>query len=106
MITDEQMESALDWIRNNATRAAISRSNKESLEEYTAILEAELMEEIEGPEHAKKAYARSHEKFRTHWIAVNLVREEAYKFQYLMKAAENRINAWQTQSANNRRGNI
>jgi hypothetical protein len=103
MITEEQMEKALDWIRENATRTAVTRAQKESMEDYTSILEATLMNAQEGPEHVKKASARSDPQYLTHWEAVKIAREEAYKYQYLMKAAEIRIQAYQTQSANNRR---
>ena len=103
MISESEMEAALDWIRTNATRTAISRAQKESLEDYTSIIEARLMQSCEGAEHTKKAFARSNPEFLTHWEAVKIAREEAYKYQYLMKAAEVRIQAYQTQSANNRK---
>ena len=64
MITFEQAEDANNFIRDNAKKYAEFTAQREQLEEYLKIKEATLMGEIDGAEHVKKSYARSHKDYK------------------------------------------
>ena len=43
MITDLEIEKAVDYLRDNATKAAQARANRIYLEEYRKTIKAEIM---------------------------------------------------------------
>ncbi len=41
MITDEQVEAALEYLRDSAKQAAVARSQAKTLEKYVSVVEAQ-----------------------------------------------------------------
>lgn len=99
IVTDEECDKALDYSRDNADEWAWLRATKETLEDWTAQLEAKLMDEMPGePEHKKKSYARNHQSYRNHLYTLHEARFEFYKKDALMKAAERKVSVWQSEN--------
>lgn len=105
MITDEQVEKALDYLRDSAPKAAVARSQAKTLEKYLGIVEAKCkaMATADGMSNAaSQDWARSSADYKQAldgWMEA--VRQDA-EFTMLREAASSRILAWQTMSANER----
>ncbi len=103
MITDEQVDSALEYLRTSAPKAAVARSQAKTLEKWLGVIEARqkaLWPDMSNA--AKQDEARrspEYEQALRGWEEA--VRQDC-EFTMLREAASSRIMAWQTQSANNR----
>jgi len=107
MITDTEAEKALDYIRDNATKAAQARANRIYVEEYRKTIKAQLMKEsADLPLGAQEREAYSDVKYMQHLNAIREAVEQDEYFRWMLTAAEAKLKCWQTQSANNRRGMV
>lgn len=104
MITDEQAERANDFIRDNAREYAQVTAQREYLDEYLKIKEASLMEDVEGPEHERKSYARSHPDYLQIIEGRKAAREKELELKWKLVAAQTKIDMWRTMEASNRKG--
>lgn len=105
MISDTEVEKALDFMRDNATKAAISRAERAYVEEYRKVLKAQIMRE--HPADAigtQEAKAYSDPRYIQHLKAIRDAVHADEHMRFILAAADAKINAWQTQSANNRKG--
>ncbi len=107
MITDDEIEKALDWLRDNSNPAAQARANRMYLEEFRRTLKGQIMREnIEMPVSAqeREAYADTRYKdfLESYKEAIRL--DEHYRF--LRQSALAKIEAWRTLSSNNRASGI
>ena len=109
MISDEQVEKALDYLRDSAPKAAVARSQAKTLEKYLGIVEAKCkaMATADGMSNAaSQDWARSSDDYKQAldgWMEA--VRQDA-EFTMLREAASSRILAWQTMSANERASRV
>ena len=103
MIEQEDVQRAVDFLRDNATPAAEARAVRVYLEEWRKSLKAQLMTEV-GSESlgAQERYAYSHERYLKHLDALKTAVFEDSKHMFLREAAKAKVQAWQTESANNR----
>lgn len=105
MITDQDVEKALDWMRDNSTKAAMARANRAYLEEFRKVLKGQLMREHSGIAlGAQEAAAYADERYQTHLSGYKEAVLEDERLRFMFAAAEAKVQAWQTQSANNRKG--
>lgn len=105
MISDAEIEKALDYLRDNANTAAQAAANHVYMVEYRKSLKAMLRSESDGgTEGAKDDYAYSHEKYLAHLEALKTAVFNHEKHRFLMKAADAKIDAWRTACANQRIG--
>ena len=106
-ITDEDIERALDFLRDTATEAAQARADRIYLEEYRKSLKAQIMKENAGlPIGAQEREAYLDERYKEHLRAY---RESVFideKHRFLHSAALAKIEAWRSQSANERAARI
>lgn len=103
MITDDEAEKAVDFLRDNARKAAQATANRRYMEEYRKVLKASLMRE--SPKEslgAQEALAYSHEHYERHLQAMRTAIEDDEYHKWMMTAAEAKVSAWQTQSRNAR----
>ena len=71
MISQRDIEKALDFLRDSAEQAAINRANRIYLEEYRKSLKAELMSRnIEMPVNAQEREAYKNVEYITHLEAM------------------------------------
>jgi hypothetical protein len=108
MISDEEIEKAVDYLRDNAGKAAMARAERLYLEEFAKSLKAILMKEFTGETSvaAQEREALASLKYLQHLEAVREAVEIDEKHRFLRAAAEAKINAWQTFSANLRGINL
>ena len=109
MLTDAQIEAALDYLRDSAPKAAVARSQAKTMEKYLGVVEAKakILATQDGMSNAaSQDWARSGVDYKQAldgWAEAIRVDTE---FTMLREAADSRIRAWQTWSSNQRAGNI
>lgn len=103
MITDEQVDKALDYLRTNAPLAAQARANKIYMEEYRKTIKADLMVRcVNMTQGDKDAYSYSHQNYKDHLVALKQAVYQDELNRWGMVAATSTIEAWRTQNANRR----
>ena len=97
MISQRDIEKALDFLRDSAETAAINRSNRVYMEEYRKSLKAQLMSEnLDMPVNAQEREAYKNVAYVTHLEAMKESIYQDEKLRFLMEAAKIKISAWQT----------
>lgn len=103
MISDDDAERAADYIRDNADKAAAIHAERVYLIEYRKSLKSILMSErLADPLGAQERHAYSHIKYLDHLKAMKAAIHEDKRLEWMMKAAEIKIEVWRSQSANMR----
>lgn len=103
MISDEEIQRALDWLVKNAEKAAVARANRLALEDYKKVVLAQQMIASKATTQSGKemeAYASA--EYQAHIRAAEVAVAEDELFRWRQKAADQRIEAWRTMSSNNR----
>jgi hypothetical protein len=88
MIPESDIEKALDYMRDNATKAAKARAERAYMEEYRKVVKAQIMRENDD-----KALGAQE--------AIAYVEADEYN-RWMLTAAEAKIEAWRTQCSNQR----
>ena len=102
-ITEEQVGGALDYLRDNASVAAHARANRIYVEEYRKTLKAQIMlEHAELTIGAQERNAYADPRYIAHLEALRDAVEADEKHRFLRSTAEAKIEAWRTQSSNER----
>lgn len=102
-ISDEEIDKALDYLRDNADEAAKARAERIYVEEYRKTVKAQLMKEHDTKSaviQERDAYADPRYVVHLEAIKEAVFRDEKMKF--MLAAAEAKIEAWRTQSSNER----
>lgn len=103
MISDDDIEKALDYLRDNAPKAAKARAERAYMEEYRKTVKAQIMRENDDrPLGAQEAIAYADARYKQHLEAMREAIEKDEYHRWMQTAAEAKIGAWQTQSANQR----
>lgn len=103
MISDDQIEQALDWLVKNATPAAQARANRVYCEEYRKSIKADLMgHKASDSLGAQERYAYSHPEYKQHLLALREAVEQDERMRWLLVAAEAKVEAWRSFQANAR----
>ncbi len=105
-ISDEEIDKALDFLRDNARDAAQARADRVYVEEYRKTLKAKLMIEAQqagvSSIGSQEACAYAHPEYKSHLEAIREAVEADERFRWLQVTAQARIEAWRTMSSNNR----
>lgn len=103
MISDLEIEKAVDYLRDNATKAAQARAERIYMEEYRKVVKAKIMREHQTDSlGAQEAIAYASDHYSEH---LNAMREAITRDEYhrwMLTAAEAKIEAWRSQQANQR----
>lgn len=102
-ITDDEIDKALDYLRDNARDAAQAKANRVYVEEYRKVLKAQLMKEhgtLSAVLQEREAY--SDQRYIQHLEAIREAVMEDERHRFLRGSAEAKIDAWRTQSSNMR----
>lgn len=101
MISDEQVEAALDYLRDSAKTASIARAQAKTLEKYLGVVEAEKKSHAIGMSNAAaQDSARSSPEYKQAIEAWQEAVRRDGEFTMLREAAAARIEAWRTMSSN------
>jgi len=103
-ISDDEVEKAIDYLRDSAPKAAKAAAEFGYVSEYRKVVKAQIMREHDDkPLGAQEAIAYADPRYKQHLVAIKEAEEQAMYHRFMRGAAEAKLNAWQTQSANNRR---
>ena len=104
-ISDEDVEKAMDFLRDHATAAAQARANRLYLEDFSKSLKAILMNERAMDSlGAQERYALSHPRYQEHLAVLRIAVEDDEKQRFLLDAAKVKIDVWRSLSARERAG--
>jgi hypothetical protein len=102
-IHEQEIDRALDYLRDSATVAAQARANRAYMEEYRKVIKAQLMKEHgTSTVNAQEREAYSDPRYIAHLDALKIAVYEDEKHRFLLAAAEAKIDAWRTQQATER----
>jgi hypothetical protein len=105
MITDQDAENALEFLKTSAKSYAKAKADRIFIEEFRKSKKAILMK-ASGDQSAaaqeRDAYAHPEYIKLLEGLRVAVEQEESLRWK--ITSAELQISIWQTQSANNRRG--
>ena len=101
-ITEAQVEQAIEYLRTSASPAAQARANRIYVEEYLKVVKAQIMKEHDGPISGQEREALADPRYAAHLDAIREAVAIDEKNRFLRSAAEARIEAWRTQSSNER----
>ena len=103
MITDDQVESALDYLRDSAKPASVAKAQSKTLEKYVGVVEAQQKVMQRGLSNAAaQDAARSSPEFKQALDAWEEAVRRDGEFTMLREAASSRIEAWRTMCSNAR----
>lgn len=98
MISEDEIEKAVNWLASSATQAAQARATREYLSEYRKTLKAQIMREnVDIPLAAQEREAYADPRYVTHLEALKIAIQEDERMRWLQAAAEAKVSAWQTQ---------
>jgi hypothetical protein len=103
MITDEQVEDALNYLRDSAKAAAVARAQAKTLEKYLGVVEAQ-QKVLHGTKSnaAAQDVARSSPEYNQALEGWGEAVRRDGEFTMLREAASSRIEAWRTMCSNAR----
>ena len=103
MITDEQVESALDYLRDSAKPASVARAQARTLEKYLGVVEAQ-QKALHGAKSnaAAQDVARASPEYKQALDGWEEAVRRDGEFTMLREAASSRIEAWRTMCSNAR----
>lgn len=103
MITDKQVEDALDYLRDSAKSAAVAKAQSRTLEKYLGVVEAQQKAKAAGRSNAAaQDEARSSPEYGEALTAWEEAVRRDGEFTMLREAASARIEAWRTMCSNAR----
>lgn len=103
MISDDDIEKALDYLRDNASKAAKAKAERIYMEEYRKTVKAQIMRENDDRAlGAQEAIAYADARYTQHLKAMREAIEADEYHRWMLVAAEAKIEAWRSQQANQR----
>ena len=104
MITDNQVQEALDWMIQNEDALAEAKAAYHDLDRFSKTIKAELMSKISSNMSvaARETEALANEEYKTHLDNLRVAEEQYLKLEYKMDHNKLICQLWQTISANKR----
>jgi len=101
MITEEEVNKALEWLVSNADKAAEARAHRQYLEDFSRTIKAEIMSEhIDEPVNAQERHAYADGRYKTHIEGLKAAIKEDERYRWLKDTAIAKLDCWRTQQAN------
>lgn len=103
MISDDDIEKALDYLRDNGKKAAKAKAERIYMVEYRKVIKSQIMRENDKLAiGAQEAVAYSDPRYTEHLKVMRDAIEADEYFDWMRVSAEAKIEAWRTQQANAR----
>ena len=104
MITDNQVQEALDWMIKNEDALAEAKAAYHDLDRFSKTIKAELMSKISSNMSvaARETEALANEEYKTHLDNLRIAEEQYLRYEYKMDHNKLSCQLWQTISANKR----
>ena len=104
MITENQVQEALDWMIDNEEPLAEAKAAYHDLDRFSKTIKAELMSKISSNMSvaARETEALANEEYKTHLENLRIAEEQYLRLEYKMDHNKLICQLWQTISANKR----
>ena len=103
MITIEQVEHALDWMRDNASALGKAKGDRVYLEQFRKSKKALLFSQApQGTIADKENWAYAHDDYLEILCTLQIAVEEEERLKWTMTAASVKVDVWRSQEASNR----
>ena len=104
MITDNQVQEALDWMIKNEDALAEAKAAYHDLDRFSKTIKAELMSKISSNMSvaARETEALANKKYKTHLENLRTAEKDYLNLEYKMDHNKLICQLWQTISANKR----
>ena len=104
MITENQVQEALDWMIKNEDALAAAKAAYHDLDRFSKTIKAELMSKISinMSVAARETEALANEEYKTHLDNLRIAEEQYLRLEYKMDHNKLICQLWQTISANKR----
>lgn len=103
MISDDDIEKALDYLRDNGRKAAQAKAERIYMVEYRKVVKSQIMRENDDKAiGAQEAIAYADPRYVTHLKTMRDAIENDEYYDWMRVSAEAKIEAWRTQQANAR----
>jgi hypothetical protein len=105
VISEEHVEKAIDFIRDNAPVIAKARAHRVYLEEFRKSKKAILMRQFALTYKSmaeREAAAYAHQEYLDLLDAIKIAIEEEERLRWLMVGAQVKIEVWRSEQANRR----
>tara|TARA_R100001594_G_scaffold22037_1_gene42682 strand:- start:240 stop:563 length:324 start_codon:yes stop_codon:yes gene_type:complete len=104
MITENQVQEALDWMIDNEEPLAAAKAAYHDLDRFSKTIKAELMTKISSNMSvaARETEALANEEYKTHLENLCTAEKDYLKLEYKMDHNKLICQLWQTISANKR----
>lgn len=103
MITDDDIEKAIDWLRDQAKPASKARAEREYMTEYRKVMKSTLMRErMTETLGAQEAFAYADPRYKQHLEVMRDAIEKDEYYRWMLTAAETKVEVWRTENANQR----
>ena len=103
MINEQQVEKALDFMRDNAPMLAKAKAERVYLEQFRKSKKALLISDApQGRVQDRESYAYAHQEYIQVLEGLKVAVEREEELRWMMAAAEAKVEVWRTQQANNR----
>ena len=101
ILSADELQKAVDWLRDNADSCAKARATRIYLEEYRKSLKALLMSKYPDMSvSAQEREAYAHQDYQSHLKLMQQAIYEDERMKFFRASAEVKIEAWRTQQAN------
>jgi hypothetical protein len=103
IVTDEEVDKSLDYLRDNAVPAAKAIAEAGYMDDFTRVLKARLMGLCNEPTSAaQERYAYAHADMESHLVSKRTAIAKAEEEKFLLKAASYKIDVWKSEQFRNR----
>ena len=104
MITENQVQEALDWMIKSEDALAAAKAAYHDLDRFSKTIKAELMSKISSNMSvaARETEALANEEYKTHLDNLRIAEEQYLRLEYKMDHNKLICQLWQTISANKR----
>ena len=104
MITEKQVQEALDWMIQNEDALAEAKAAYHDLDRFSKTIKSELMSKISSNMSvaARETEALANEEYKTHLDNLRIAEEQYLRYEYKMDHNKLICQLWQTISANKR----
>ncbi len=103
MISEKEVEQAVDYLRDTAEQAAKCKAERIYLEEFRKSLKAIIMKEsVDATVSAQEREAYADPRYIAHLETMRMAISADEKIRFMRVAAEAKIEAWRSMNANYR----
>jgi len=103
MITEAEVERALDYMRNHSGDYAKAKAERIYLEQYRKTKKAVLVQQARGTVQERESFAYGHPDYVELLEGLKIAVENEEKFRWMIESARVKVEVWRTQQANSRR---